>query len=239
MKVKKIKISLSNARSLRRKELAVENHICCYAIDAMVITETWLKEDDDMWKNACCLNSNGLHINTINRKTGQRGGGIGLKWNENKKCKGLNTSETKSFKSGVWKIEINSNKITIITTYRPPQSQQELGTIAAFSDEFVEYYSNIVAKNSNIIIMGDFNIHVDNLEDKNSIQFLEMIEVMGLQQNVKIPTYRDDHIQDQILVEMSSNVEIIKVGAMDFLTDHVILDCTLRIDKASIKKMLR
>ena len=47
----KIKISLSNAQSLRRRELAVENHICCHAIDAMVITETWLKEDDGIWKN--------------------------------------------------------------------------------------------------------------------------------------------------------------------------------------------
>ena len=49
--------------------------------------------------------------------------------------------------------------------------------------------------------MGDFNIHVDNLEDENSIQFLEMIEVMGLQQNVKAPTHRDGHILDQILME--------------------------------------
>ena len=59
----------------------------------MIITETWLKEDDDIWKNACFLNSNGLHTNTINRKTGQRGGGIGLIWNENIKCKSLITSE--------------------------------------------------------------------------------------------------------------------------------------------------
>ena len=28
--------------------------------------------------------------------------------------------------------------------------------------------------------MGDFNIHVDNLEDVNLIQFLEMIGLMGL-----------------------------------------------------------
>ena len=38
----KIKISLSNAQSLRRNDLAVENHICCHAIDAVVISETWL-----------------------------------------------------------------------------------------------------------------------------------------------------------------------------------------------------
>ena len=76
----------------------------------------------------------------------------------------MNSSETKSFKSGAWKIEFNKNKITIIAVYRSFQSQQELVTIPAFLDEFLEYYSNIVAKNSDIIIMGDFNIHVDNLE---------------------------------------------------------------------------
>ena len=85
----------------------------------MVITETWLKEDDNIWKNACCLNSNGLHINTITRKTGQRGDGIGLIWNENIKCKRLNASETKLFESGAWEIEFNNKKITIIAIYRP------------------------------------------------------------------------------------------------------------------------
>ena len=94
----KIKISLSNAWPLKRKELAVENHIHIHAIDAMVITETWLNEDDNIWKTTCCLNSKGLHIDTVNRKTGQRGGSIGLIWNENIKCKRLITSETKSFK---------------------------------------------------------------------------------------------------------------------------------------------
>ena len=95
-----------------------------------------------------------------------------------------------------------------------------------------------MAKNSNIIIIGDFNIHVVNLEDGNSTQFLEIIEVMGLQQNVKTPTHRDGHILDQKHMEVSSNVEIIKVEAIDFLSDHVILDCTLGIDKLSIKMML-
>ena len=63
-----------------------------------------------------------------------------------------------------------------------------------------------------------------------------MIEVNDLQQNVKTPTHRDGHILDQILMEMSSNVEIIKAEAMDFLSDHVILDYTQGIDKPSIKK---
>ena len=128
----------------------------------MVITDTLQKEDDDIWKNACCLNSNGLHIDTINSKTGQRVGGIGLIWNENIKCKRLIISETKLFESGAWKIEFNNNKITSILIYRPPKSQQELGTIAAVLDEFLEYCCSIVAENSNIIIMRDFNIHVDN-----------------------------------------------------------------------------
>ena len=86
-------------------------------------------------------------------------------------------------------------------------------------------------------MMGDFNIHVDNLEDENLIQFLEIIEVMGLQQNVKTPTDRDGHILDEILMEMSNKVEIKTVEAMDFPSDHVILDCTLGIDKPSIKNM--
>ena len=56
--------------------------------------------------------------------------------------------------------------------------------------------------------MGDFIIHVDNLEDEMLIQFLEMIEVMGLKQNVKTLTHRGGHILDQILMETSSKVEI-------------------------------
>ena len=50
IEMKKIKINLSNAQSLKRKELALKNHIYCHAIDTMVITETLLKEDDDIRK---------------------------------------------------------------------------------------------------------------------------------------------------------------------------------------------
>ena len=49
-----------------------------------------------------------------------------------------------------------------------------------------------MADNSNIIIMEDFNIHIDNLEDENLIQFLEMIEVMC---NASSTKCQDTHTQ--------------------------------------------
>ena len=51
-----IKLGLANMRSLKNKDQALLNYILEHQIDVFLVTETWLKQEDDIWKQCSCLN---------------------------------------------------------------------------------------------------------------------------------------------------------------------------------------
>ena len=50
----------------------------------------------------------------------------------------------------------------------------------------------------NTIILWDFNIHMDNLKDKDSIAFNNTMEGMGLEQHISGPTHIRKYIAPSI-----------------------------------------
>ena len=61
------KIGLLNIRSVKEKDQAILRHIKQENIDVFVLSETWLRDDDDAWKLWSCLNRNGLHLSCADR----------------------------------------------------------------------------------------------------------------------------------------------------------------------------
>ena len=51
-----IKLGLANMRSLKIKDQALLNYILEHQIDVFLVTETWLKQENDIWKQCSCLN---------------------------------------------------------------------------------------------------------------------------------------------------------------------------------------
>ena len=57
-------------------------------------------------------------------------------------------------------------------------------------DEFSDLLYNVVLCNQRLLIVGDFNIHMDNLENSSTIQMNEILHMYGLQQHVKGQTQK-------------------------------------------------
>ena len=67
-----------NARSIKHKDLAVKELITEHNLDIVLLTETWLRQGDDIWKKSTCPTSEKCEIHCVDRKTGHKGGGIGI-----------------------------------------------------------------------------------------------------------------------------------------------------------------
>ena len=87
-----------NARSLKSKEHFISESIEEYILDALIITETWLQKnkEDDQWIKSSKLNTNGYHIQTINR-INKRGRGSVLTTKDKAKFTNPNTNNYTTF----------------------------------------------------------------------------------------------------------------------------------------------
>ena len=114
-------IATVNIQSLKNKELQVSELFDDYAVDVLVLTETWLtnKESDKNWLDATDLNKGNTAIYVHTRSNGH-GGGLALMCKSC--CKTLKKGNTSSFEYTTWELTIKSRHITVSGFYHPPYS---------------------------------------------------------------------------------------------------------------------
>ena len=81
----------------------------------------------------------------------------------------------------------------MLGVYRPPDS-----SIPKFSDILMELLVDIVTSNMNLVVLGDFNIHVNDIDDPNAGIFLDTMTALGLKQHVKSPSHKSGNCLDLI-----------------------------------------
>ena len=112
--------------------------------------------------------------------------------------------------------------------YRPPD-----GSITQFLDNFTELLVDIVASNTNLVVLGDFNIHVNDVNDPNASIFLDMMTALGLKQHVRGPTHKSGNYLDLIFMEEMSRTKTIKCSQNLIVSDYNSIQCTLNIPRKS------
>ena len=225
-----LKFILMNSQSIKNKDIAIRQIFDDSNADFAIITETWLSEDDDVWIMSSDLNNNGLSMRTVNRQ-GRVGGGIALIHSTKIKVKEKITGAKASFEYGVWQTQINKITTTVIALYRPPYSERNRSSIATFCDELSDLLSEVMAGESNIVLTGDFNIHIFQMEDRNAQLFMEFTQSMGFNQHVNGPTQRAGNTLDLIFTETASKLNVIRCENVDYISDHCAILCELNMEK--------
>ena len=78
--------------------------------------------------------------------------------------------------------------------------------MSTFFTEFESLLEFHISANIDLIFVGDFNIHIDDLNDVNSIHFLKLLNTFNLCQHVSFPTQNSEHVLDLIITNGSSNL---------------------------------
>ena len=120
------------------------------------ITESWLSSSNVTVSSlATPINYSFLH----NSRESRRGGGVALICSNQLYPKKLSLNEFTSFESISIKIKL-SKPIILSIIYRPPSS-----SLSVFLDHFTDYLSLLANFNLPLLIVGDFNIHVNSVSD--------------------------------------------------------------------------
>ncbi|XP_070565305.1 uncharacterized protein [Ptychodera flava] len=231
-----VKISTWNAHSIKNKPDLLRDYLFDNKIDICVITETWLQPKDHIWIECCDLNNNGLCMLSSFRGDNRRGGGLSLVTMAPLVSESITSATLKSFEYHHWRVKGKDLEFNVLGIYRPPYSQENKSTVSDFIDEFLTLLESWLPANDNIIIAGDFNIHIDNKEDPGACSFIDSVEAIGLKIGVDFATHKEGHHLDLIITENVSRTDIHTVNAGPFLSDHRVVTGVLSRDREGVMK---
>ena len=191
--------SLMNARSAinERRSEEIEDYISENHLDLLAVTETWANPGRDGYNDLrqfCCPTA--FAVKHHQPRYRERGGGVALLYRKNiiSVIRSRSSSQDSTFEYLDLDLEIRNRTIRLIIEYRPP------GSIPDFLDEFDPFIERIKRRTPiHLLILGDFNIHVDNKRNSASRQFQDLIDDAGLKQHVRNPTHKDGHTLDLVL----------------------------------------
>ena len=134
---------------------------------------------------------------------------------------------TQSFEYGIWKVKSSKLTNVIIAIYHPPYSDVNPVTNSMFIDDFTDWIGERVMTYDNIIITGDFNLHVNEVDDPEIQVFNNNITALGFNQVVDFETHKQGNHLDLILVEELSKLKIANCFPGPYLSDHCIVETVL------------
>ena len=98
----------------------------------------------------------------------------------------LKKDHSVTFEKAVWRDRYPGVEFTVCSIYHPPYSETHQVTNNQFVDEFFEYIAEELVEHKNLVITGDFNLHVNDPEDQDGEVFIDTMLALGLDQHVSI-----------------------------------------------------
>ncbi|KAF7645087.1 hypothetical protein LDENG_00210350 [Lucifuga dentata] len=124
-----------------------------------------------------------------------------------------------SFEHLVFKL---SDPTPLVTTviYRPPNPNPD------FLFNLAEFLTLLCASSPAILLLGNFNIHIDSTDCNSSTKFLKILNYFNIIQQIDFPTHRKGHTLDLVY---TSGIIISNLSSTDLtISDHLAI--TLDID---------
>lgn len=100
-----------------------------------------------------------------------------------------------------------------------------------FFEDFCDVLERISTFACPIILLGDINLHLDDVSDPNTVKFQTVMDSHGLKQHVTSPTHctghdQQDHILDVVITELNRPVLSVDVEP-PVISDHSFITVTV------------
>ena len=219
-----------NARSVGNKAPNIIEFITENDLDTLVITETWLFSEEIAKLKA--ITPGGYEPYSAPRDARNVGGVTII-------CRNVLKCKVKEFNCGFHSFECmqldvngNNKSYSLYPLYRPEPNNETMGK---FLDEFSTLLEEISVVTQDIVIFGDFNIHID-MNNSTSSKFNDIITAFDLVQHVMEPTHESGHILDLVISKPNDFVSGVEIG--EYFADHKAITFNIQSQKLPSRKQL-
>ena len=136
-------------------------------------------------------------------------------------------------------VSLRPQSLRLLVIYRPPSSSKAGATFSKFLAEFADLLETVLFSAGRFIILGDFNIHVDNKSCSDAQHFLDLTDSLNLTQHVQVPTHIKGHTLDLVLTR-TFEIPSLKLQVLDTPpSDHHLLCFDTDLAKPAPAKITR
>ena len=233
-------MAMVNTCSIRNKADDFINHNIDSDYDACFVTETWLQHENPI-DNATisALNTDTHSFISCPRNSNNRGGGIGVFFKKTLKVDIVKHQNFSTFESCLFNIQSKACSILVMCVYRPPYSIKNRNTVPKFNSEFSDACSSLLANHGDkkLMIVGDFNIHMNEPLNPDTKSFNEVLDTFYLHQHVTDSTHTSGHVIDLCITSTNSELLISHPVIGYFISDHAFTSFQVDIPKPPIHKV--
>ena len=136
-------------------------------------------------------------------------------------------------------LNVVSGKLNtrLIVIYRPPPSKKNKLTTSMFFTEFHDLLELMSQHEQPLLIAGDFNFHLDDTTNCDTIKFMDILDSANLSQHVLGSTHRKGHTLDLIITQHNSNLVTDVRILNDVFSDHQVVTCKLNCPRPPLSKI--
>ena len=158
------------------------------------------RKEDAHWVAISSLDTEDYGIRTINRQ-GRQGGGVALLHKDRYQVtRDYNTPQLDLLEYGIWTTRVRNKTLAIVGIYHPPLGSPR-NTPARFLDQVSELVQYLFTYHKNLVLLGDFNIHVNKLDNQDTQAYLDTMEALGLIQHINQQTHQLGNTLDLVYTE--------------------------------------
>ena len=227
---------LWNAQSVRHKTISIYDYAVEHDVDIFFFTETWLCETDAVIIGE--LTPPGYDFMHVPRMGTELYGGTGILFKSALKLQiKPSTFKSKTFEHAV--ILDCTRCIQYVLVYRPPPSTGNKFKISDFLSEIEDFITECSMTPNRLLILGDFNLHLDIPEKWDVRFFLTSLSALNLEQHVTEPTHKSEHILDLLISRANDNfVSNCKVYRLRLKSDHFVVHFHINHTKPKLPKIV-
>ena len=212
--VKPLNCALVNTRSCIKKTQDIQHLLTDRNLDICALVETWIKTDDNITPIQLCPQG----YKCLSTSRTDRQGGLNIKQDMKYNFNSMECTD--------YQIALPGKEVRLGLIYRPPEK-----SVLDFVLEFAEYMEENINFKGEHLLIGDFNIHMNNKEHQDTITFMDMLDTFALGNHIDFPTHKLDNTLDLVISNSASNI-IGKAEQGELFSDHYVVLFNLCISNA-------